>query len=147
MTNFDLDRYAGTWYEVIRLENRFERGLSRVTAQYTVESNGTVRVRNQGFSEADGAWKGAVGRAKFAGEPSVGRLKVSFFRPFYTPYVVFDIDAVDYQYAFVSGGENTLWLLARTPSVDGTVIDRFLAAADRYGYDLDALVFVEHGAF
>ncbi|MEM9602887.1 MAG: lipocalin family protein [Pseudomonadota bacterium] len=142
---FDLERYSGTWYEVIRLENRFERGLSRVTAQYTVQSDGSVRVLNRGYADADSVWKEASGKAKFAGASTEGRLKVSFFGPFYAPYIVFDLDAVDYQYAFVSGGERTLWLLARTPTVDDALIERFLAAAARFGYALDELVYVEHG--
>lgn len=34
ITNFDANRYLGKWYEIARLENRFERGLEQVSATY-----------------------------------------------------------------------------------------------------------------
>ncbi|MEM6984929.1 MAG: lipocalin family protein [Pseudomonadota bacterium] len=145
MSDFDINRYTGTWYEIIRLENRFERGLSRVTATYSVRDDGSVKVVNRGYAADEGAWKEAIGKAKFSGESSRGRLKVSFFGPFYAPYVIFDLDQTDYQHAFVTGGENTLWLLARTPEVEQRLIDRFLDDAKRYGYNLDELVYVSQG--
>ena len=72
-----------------------------------------------------------------------GYLKVSFFGPFYGSYVVFDLDKQDYQYAFVSGpDESYLWLLARTPSVSDALKARFAGEAARRGFDADALIFV-----
>jgi apolipoprotein D and lipocalin family protein len=60
--NFELARYLGTWYEIARLDHSFERGLSRVTAEYSLREDGGVRVVNRGYSEQDKEWKAAEGR-------------------------------------------------------------------------------------
>jgi len=70
-------------------------------------------------------------------------LKVSFFGPFYGSYVVFGLDSENYQYAFVCGpNRGYLWLLARTPTVNRALIDRFMAAAENRGFDTAELIFV-----
>ena len=57
--HFTLDKYLGKWYEIARLDHSFERGLSRVTAEYSLRDDGGVRVLNGGFSERDKKWKQA----------------------------------------------------------------------------------------
>ena len=144
--NFDLDRYLGKWYEVARLDHRFERGLSEVTAEYSLRPDGQVRVLNSGLSASSGEREQAQGRAKFAGEADVGYLKVSFFGPFYGSYVVFELDA-DYQYAFIAGNTTDyLWLLSREPVIDESVRQRFLQRAGELGFNTDELIWVEHDA-
>jgi apolipoprotein D and lipocalin family protein len=141
---FELERYLGTWHEIARLDHSFERGLSRVTAEYSLRDDGGVRVINRGYDEKDG-WQQAEGKAYFVESPDVGHLKVSFFGPFYGSYVVFELDEKDYQYAFISGyNTNYLWLLARTPIVDPALIERFTARAKALGFDTGELVFPEH---
>jgi len=143
---FDLERYLGTWYEVARLDHRFERGLENVTAEYTLRGDGGVRVVNRGYSKAENEWKEAEGKAYFAGERDRGFLKVSFFGPFYGSYVIFELDREDYGYAFVSGPDRSyLWLLSRTPAVSREVMDRFVRRSRELGFDTDELIFVDHG--
>lgn len=89
VAGFELNRYAGKWYEIARLDHSFERGLTKVTAEYIPGNDGGVLVINRGFSEAENKWKEARGRAYFVRDESEGYLKVSFFRPFYGSYVVF----------------------------------------------------------
>ena len=145
VTGFDLSRYQGRWYEIARLDHPFERGLERVTADYSLRDDGGVRVVNRGFASGSGEWQEAEGKAFFVGEPEEGHLKVSFFGPFYGSYVVFELDETDYQYAFVSGPTTSyLWLLARSPVVERALIDRFVARANELGFDTDELIFVEH---
>ena len=143
VTGFDLNRYAGQWYEIARLDHRFERGLEQVTATYSLNDDGTVRVENRGFSTKSGEWEVAIGKAKFAEDESTGHLKVSFFGPFFGSYVIFDLDQENYQYAFVTGSQNSLWLLARTPSVSGELKERFLKRVEEAGYNIDGLIFVK----
>ena len=141
--DFDADAYLGTWYEIARLDHSFERGLSRVTAEYSRREDGGIRVINRGFSEQDGEWKSAEGRAYFVGEDDVGHLKVSFFGPFFSTYAVFGLDHEQYQYAFVSGFNRFyLWLLARRPGVDEELIQRFEERAGELGFDTDQLIYV-----
>lgn len=142
--DFELDRYLGKWYEIARLDHSFERGLSRVTAEYSLREDGGVRVINRGFSADKGAWKAAEGKAYFVESEDLGYLKVSFFGPFYGSYIVFDLDSEQYQYAFVSGPDTSyLWLLARTPSVSADVLGRFTDRAAELGFDTDALILVD----
>ena len=141
--NFDLNRYLGKWYEVARLDHSFERGLNKVTAEYVLNDNGSVKVINRGYSEKDQKWKEATGIAYFMGSPNQGLLKVSFFRPFYGTYAIFELDHDNYQYALISGPDHSyLWLLSRSPSLSPTVKDFLLQKAKQAGFDTQDLIFV-----
>src|SRR5512147_1513697 len=108
---FEVDRYLGTWYEVARLDHAFERGLERVTAEYSLRDDGGIRVVNRGFDPVKGVWKEAEGKAYFVGPSDVARLKVSFFGPFYGGYNVIALDRENYRYALVCGPDTSyLWL-------------------------------------
>ena len=142
---FELDRYLGKWYEIARLDHSFERGMQRVTAEYSLREDGGVRVVNRGYLAEKGAWDEAVGKAYFVEDDDLGYLKVSFFGPFYGSYVVFELDRADYRYAFVAGPDRSfLWLLARSPDIPEDVRRRFLERAAELGFDLDELVWVDH---
>lgn len=143
--NFDLARYLGKWYEIARLDHSFERGLSRVTAEYTPRSDGGVRVLNRGYSQAENKWKEAEGRAYFVDGARRGHLKVSFFGPFYGSYVVFEIDEANYEYSLVTGPDKSyLWILARKKTIPEELKAKLLDRANRFGFDTAKLIFVEH---
>lgn len=143
--DFRLERYLGTWYEIARLDHSFERGLSRVTAQYSLREDGGVRVVNRGYSGRDGKWKQAEGRAYFVQDPATGFLKVSFFGPFYGSYVIFELDHENYGYAVVSGPDMSyLWILARQPFMDEALKKDLVARAAARGFRTENLIFVEH---
>lgn len=141
--NFKLDRYLGKWYEVARLDHSFERGLSKVTADYSLRDDGGVRVLNRGYSVADQKWKEAEGKAYFVGKPDQGYLKVSFFGPFYGAYVIAELDHENYQYSLVTGPNTSyLWILSRTPTLDAATKDRLVKKAASLGFDTSKLIFV-----
>ena len=141
---FEADRDLGKWYEIARLDHSFERGLNQVTAEYSRRDDGGIRVINRGYDSAADEWEEAEGKAYFVRADDEGYLKVSFFGPFYGAYVVFGLDHENYQYSFVSGPDRSyLWLLARTPTVEQAVIDRFLAEAGALGFPTDELIFVD----
>jgi len=142
--DFEVNRYLGKWYEIARLDHSFERGLSKVTAEYSLRDDGGIKVVNRGFSVADNQWDEAVGKAYFVDSENLAYLKVSFFGPFYGSYVVFGLDQENYQYSFISGPDTSyLWLLARTPQVPAEVMQRFIDKASMLGFDTDELIFVE----
>ena len=144
VTDFDLDRYLGTWYEIARLDHSFERGLTRVSAEYSLRPDGGVRVLNRGFNAAKKRWQEAEGRAYFVLDPTTAYLKVSFFGPFYGAYIVTELDP-EFEYALVSGpNHDYLWILARTPHLEATVRDRLVARAKALGFATDELIWVEH---
>jgi apolipoprotein D and lipocalin family protein len=143
--DFRLERYLGKWYEIARLDHSFERGLSRVTAEYSLRDDGGVRVLNRGYSEKEKEWKEAEGKAYFVDRKDRGHLKVSFFGPFYGSYVVFELDHENYQYALVSGpDESYLWILARHPKIPQSLKDALIAKASTRGFDTSKLIVVEH---
>ena len=86
--NFELQKYLGRWYEIARLDFKWERNLSNVTADYSLNDDGTVRVENRGYNYVKGKPSDAIGKAKFVDRTDVGMLKVSFFGPFYSGYNV-----------------------------------------------------------
>ena len=142
--DFRLEKYLGTWYEIARLDHSFERGLTRVTADYSLRDDGGVRVLNRGYSARDGAWKEAEGKAYFVNRSDQGYLKVSFFGPFYGSYIVLALDHEGYQYSLVSGPDKSyLWILARRPKPDKAVLDALIAKAAMAGFDTSKLIFVD----
>ena len=145
VTGFELKRYLGTWYEVARLDHRFERGMTNVTANYSPQDDGGVKVINRGFDTSEKAWREAVGKAYPVGDPASGQLKVSFFGPFYGGYSIIELDKKGYQYALVSGPNfSYLWILSRSPKLEQAVLDRLVQQAKQLGFDTDSLIYVEH---
>ena len=142
VTPFDVNRYAGKWYEIARMDHSFERGLSDVSARYTVQPDGSVQVINRGFDVSRQAWKEAVGKALFTGDASRGALKVSFFGPFYGGYNVIALDP-DYRWSLVVGPDlGYVWILARDKQLTPEVREQVLAQARKAGIDVDRLIWV-----
>lgn len=140
---FEVNRYLGKWYEIARLDHSFERGLTQVTAQYSLRRDGGVAVINRGFDLENNEWQQANGKAYFVEGTDKGYLKVSFFGPFYGSYVIFELDD-DYSYSFVSGPDhNYLWLLSRKPEVSKQVKQAFINKAKTAGFNTNALIWVE----
>lgn len=141
---FELERYAGQWYEIARLDHPFERGLSRVSAHYTINDDATVKVTNRGYDAKKDRWSEAIGKGRAAGPADVGSLEVSFFGPFYGGYHIVALDE-DYGWAMVIGNNrNYLWILAREPVLDDAVLQPLLRQASELGVVTDKLIWVEH---
>ena len=145
VSNFELEKYLGTWYEIARLDHSFERGMDEVTATYSLRKGGGVTVVNRGFVSKKDKWKEATGKAFFVTEPDTGHLKVSFFGPFYGAYIIFELDHDDYQYSLVAGSnKNYLWLMSRNADLDEATKQALIEKAGALGFDTDALIFPTH---
>jgi apolipoprotein D and lipocalin family protein len=141
---FDVQRYAGRWYELARLDHAFERGMTDVSATYTMQADGSVRVINRGYTPATGQWREAVGRALFTQAPTIGSFKVSFFGPFYGGYHVAALDP-NYRWALVLGPDTSYaWILARDKQLPALQRDAIVARALALGVDTSALIWVAH---
>ncbi|HCQ7177643.1 TPA: lipocalin family protein, partial [Enterobacter cloacae] len=57
VSNFDAQRFLGTWYEIARLDHRFERGLEKVTAHYSSMDDGGIQVINRGYNPDRQMWQ------------------------------------------------------------------------------------------
>jgi len=140
VSNFDLARYLGKWYEIARLPASFEKDMVKVTATYTLKANGTVRVQNEGLKK--GEHETAIGKAKFATkDKTAGYLKVSFFGPFYADYKVVALDTASYGYAMVASSKKYLWILCRQPVLDPAVLQSLVKSAADAGFPVDKLYY------
>jgi apolipoprotein D and lipocalin family protein len=145
VTGFELNRYLGTWYEIARLDHSFERGMSNVTANYSMRDDGGVTVVNRGYKVEKAEWDEAAGKAYFVGDVDVGQLKVSFFGPFYGGYNIVELDKDNYQYALVAGPDRGyLWILARSPIMDPDVLSTLVNKARILNFPADELIYVDH---
>jgi apolipoprotein D and lipocalin family protein len=138
--SFNIQKYLGTWYEVARLPNSFEKGLDKVTATYSLRDNGTIAVLNKGYDSTSGQWKSANGKARFKQPDAGALLEVSFFWIFYADYKVIELDTMNYSYAMVtSSSKEYLWILSRTPQMDETHYLGLVQKAGAWGFNVPAL--------
>ena len=141
----DLEKYAGTWYEIARLPNSFERGLSSVTATYNLKNNGKIQVINRGYKDSTRKWKEIKGRARQPDASYPGRLKVTFFWPFAGDYYIIELDQ-DYKYALVGApSSDFLWILAREPKLEKDTYKSLIEKARKLGFPVDQMEMVDQG--
>lgn len=146
VNSFDAEKYMGKWYEIARFDFRFEKDLNNVTATYSLNKNGSIKVENRGYNYISKEWKQAIGKAKLSGMAGEAKLKVSFFGPFYAPYNVIALDN-EYKYALVIGKNfKYMWILSREKSIPETVKQNYLKIAKDAGFDTSALIWTEHSA-
>ena len=143
VTPFNKDKYLGKWYEIARMDFRFEKNMDHTTAEYSMRSDGKIKVVNRGFKTTKNKNKVAVGKAKFRGDNNVGALKVSFFGPFYAAYNVIAIDD-NYRYALVAGKNlHYLWILSREKTIPEEIKKDYLKQAQAIGFNTEELVWVK----
>jgi apolipoprotein D and lipocalin family protein len=140
---FDAQKYLGKWYEIARLDHRFERNMTNVTAVYTQTDEDHITVLNRGYDEAKKKWKQITGKARLIKDENTGSLKVSFFGPFYSGYHIIALDKQHYRYAMVTGPKRSyLWILSRTRTMDRKILQDLILRADDFGFETDKLIFV-----
>ena len=140
--NFNVQKYTGKWYEIARTQNRFEKDCSNVSANYSLNKDGTLRVANKCLR--NGKNKNAVGKAHFVGNSTVGALKVTFFWPFQGSYNVFYVDE-GYQNAIVGDGDKGyLWILSRQKNLDAKTLNFLIEKIKLSGVDVQKLIYVKH---
>ena len=138
--DFEPERYMGTWYEIARLPQYFERDMDEVRARYTLEPDGSIEVVNSGVR--DGEPRSITGTAKLKrpkAKPLVGELRVSFFWPFYSDYRIIELDP-DYTVAVVTAGSRDyLWVLSRKPEMAQEELDGIVSRMKTLGFEVDKL--------
>lgn len=143
VTEFELERYLGQWHEIARLDHSFERNLTEVSAEYSLREDGGVKVVNRGFDQKKQQWKEAIGKAYFVESPNIGRLKVSFFGPFYGAYNIAMLDA-DYNSVLVIGPSLEYgWILACSKTLDAARCEELLTEAERIGIQTENWIWLQ----
>jgi len=146
--SFDAGQYLGTWYEIARLDHSFERGLDNVTATYSLRDDGGIKVINRGLNTNTKKWEEAVGKAYFVDSANTdkthtGKLKVSFFGPFYGAYNIIELDKPYYNYVMICGPDKSyFWILSRTPQLSYPIKQHLIAQAKELGFATDKLIYV-----
>ncbi len=136
----ELTRYMGKWYEIARFDHRFERGLDRVTAVYSLCDDGKIEVINSGYK--DGRLHEARGKAKMPDPDEPGKLKVSFFWFFYSDYFILELDEEYSSVLIGSSSDKYLWILSRTPKLPDNKLKKLLTKAVNRGYDTGKLIYI-----
>lgn len=140
VAHVDLERYAGTWFEIASFPQRFEKGCVASRAEYTLRPDGTVDVVNRCRDRTlDGPERRAEGTARVVDATTNAKLAVTFFWPFRGDYWVIDLDP-EYRFAVVGHpSRDYLWILARTPALDAATYDGIVARLAAQGYDTSRL--------
>ena len=145
VSEIELQKYTGKWYEIARLPNSFEKGLVCVSANYELRDDGRIGVTNAGRKENDiSKVKSIHGKAWIPDKSEPGRLKVRFFWPFSGEYCIFYLDKEHYQYALVGNSSRKfMWVLSRTPQMDESLYLELMTIAQENGFATDRLLLVK----
>ena len=140
----DLKKYTGKWYEIASYPNMFQKGCHCTTATYTLSEKGYVIVENRcNRDSAKGKLSYIKGRAFVVKNSGDAKLKVQFFWPFKGDYWIIDLDD-KYTFAVVSDpSKKYLWILCRSPKMDGLTYNKILARLKEKGFDLSKLHLTE----
>ncbi len=131
----DLVRYAGSWHEIARYPNIFQKGCRDATATYTLRPDGEMTVVNRCLKGAEGKSAEAKGRAWVNEPPDTARLKVTFFWPFRSDYWIIDLGE-QYDFAVVGTPDREyLWILSRTPTMTTELYAGILERLRQQGFD------------
>jgi apolipoprotein D and lipocalin family protein len=141
VTFVDLNRYVGTWYEISRFSNRFQKGCVGTTATYTIRKDGKIDVMNQcRKGTLDGEISSVKGTARVVDNKTNTKLKVSFFWPFSGHYWIIDLGE-NYDYAVVGHPDRKyLWILSRSPKMDEKIYNLILEKLKLQFYDTSKLI-------
>lgn len=144
--NVDLNKYLGTWYEIVRLPAWFEKDCFGVSATYELRNDGKIKVLNKCFKNSlNGKVKEAVGKAWIVDKFTNAKLKVTFFWPFAGNYWIIDLDDKNYEYAVVGEpNRKYFWVLSRSKIIEDNLLNNLLAKAKQQGYNLDQLIKTVH---
>jgi apolipoprotein D and lipocalin family protein len=142
----DLNRYGGSWHEISRLPNFFQKSCVRSTAEYTPLPDGTVRVRNTCY-KAKGRTSGITGTAVPVEGSGNAKLKVKFGGfaalapvPEEGNYWIIALDP-QYRWAMVGTPDRKyLWILARQPNLPFEVYRKLKQQAEALGFDTGKLL-------
>lgn len=147
VSEFEAQRYLGTWYEILRLPHSFEEGLQSVTAEYRRNADNSIEVTNRGYHVANGEWQTAIGHAV---PIDLAMYRVTFFWPFDGGYYVSWLQTDEqgnYAVSVVtSDSHDYFWLLARTPNISEETIAAIKEKAKNWGFETDRMIRVDHTA-
>jgi len=136
----DLKKYAGKWYEIASFPQRFQKGCTYTTVEYTLTDKDYVIVENSCKNEDTKKKSSYIkGKAFVVKNSGNAKLKVQFFWPFKGKYWIIDL-ADDYSYAVVSHpNKKYLWILSRTSVMNETIYQQIISRIKEKGFDISKI--------
>lgn len=143
VTPFDIKRFEGTWYEIARLDHGFEKNMTHVSYTYTLKEGDDFKVENKAFDTKQGQWHSSTGKGGLVESPNIGRLKISYFGPFYGSFNIIALDS-NYGWAMVTGpNARYFWILSRKKTLDDKTMQDLIRKAVGMGFKLEKLIQVD----
>lgn len=143
ISDFDINKYLGKWYEVARINFTYERNMSNISSEFIFDDNNNLLVINRGYNYVQHHWKKTTGKVRNVSD-TTGVMKVSFFYPIYFDYIILALDE-NYNYAMVGTEDlDNLWILSRTTSIPNSIKNQYLTMAKSLGYDTDGMIWTLH---
>lgn len=140
----DLSRYAGLWYEVAHIPNRFQEGCQDSTATFSPRNDGEIDILNSCRDKQDGSLHYANGRGWVVDKTHNAQLKFSFFWPFRSEYWIIE-QGKEYEYSVIcTPDRKRLWIISRIPNVNSEVFDYIMQQVEKQGFSRDSLVKTDH---
>lgn len=142
----DIERYMGTWYEIARLPQCYEKNTKNNAAHYTLNEKGYVEVMNTAVEINNGKSKNVSvkGKAFIMDTATNAKLKVSFFPPICSKYWILAVDQ-DYQWAVVGHPDrDSFWILSRERNLEIKLLSKLLSMAYDLDFDIENLIFTNH---
>lgn len=143
VSDVDLARYAGFWYEIAHDPNFFQRECERSTAQYGLKEDGTVSVLNTCYKD-DEPLRTINGTASVVSAKEPAKLKVDFGFMGKGDYWIVALDG-NYQWAVVSAPKKaSLFILSRQAPMETNLLNQIVGDLKKRGFDTDSLIFDQY---
>ncbi len=139
VTDVNVERYMGTWYEIASFQTTFQKGCECTKAEYKLSQDKSfIEVFNSCIKK--GKPSNILGKAFPVEGSGNAKLKVQFFWPFKGDYYIIDL-APDYSYAMVGHpNRDYLWILCRNPVMEDSVFQKLVLKAKALGFDTSKLL-------
>ena len=142
----DYKLYQGKWYEIARLPNQFENGLTCITMTYEYQDEGVMIVTSRGRNKGDAEdVRTLSGRAWIPDSKEPQKIKIQFIWPVTIDYLLLHIDEVKGYAILGSPSKHQLWILSRSPTVVEEDLAELIKIAEKNQYKTETLVRIDQG--
>lgn len=150
VSHVDLNKYIGTWYEISKIPNSFQKNCAGyTTATYSLNDDGSIKVLNK-CKEEDGSYNDASGKARVVDKKTNAKLQVSFvsifgWNLFWGDYWIIGLDD-NYKWAVIGHPKRKYgWILSRTTSLDNDTMNKINELLKKQGYNPDDFIKTKQG--
>ena len=140
MPNVDLSRFMGDWYVIAHIPTFVEKHAYNAVERYELRPDGriatTFTFRQGGF---DGAPKKFTPIASVRNVTTHSTWGMQFVWPFKSEFLISYLDAGYTQTVIARNARDSVWIMARTPTISEADYARAVAQLSSWGYDVSLL--------